>query len=820
MSGRLWSDHPITFEYGPAEGQSEQVKGSADQIDITLIASDETMLGDDLPRIAGIKQITLRRNVNLDMVVEEDDRAMPVAVHCDGVFDYDVQNLVATLNENVEVTRPTHMVGELEQLDRLLCDRLVLQFEEQAEDTIELISREGADRSQNVQTVSGIDHSRMKPAAGLNLNLELRALHALGTDVFLTSDEQDVTAKLQELRYNLKTRTLRLLDDQRVEVKYKEDVLACPDIEMTHDENGVLQTATCLGVGQAWRMNPETGKIVVESSWTDHLVLRPDEEPGLTLLEMSGDARAMQRLQQSGVIGDVMSVWLESSSLKHMDGGVEETNRLPIRRVLAEQTGEDPVAMVSPSLHLMTARLEAVFEERASDEPAQGGGRTSDVFGENPNVNEDDPPVVVTAGEVRAEMTFDPVSQKPDFAEINATSNVHVSRTGASESITTEIGSDGDFSIDCESLILVNGADGHILKLQGQPARIELPRNDRIEGDNILFDRGANRAEVQGAGTLVVHVDRDLDGERLDELLPLTVKWKERMTFDGQNAAFLGETVTTLSDSHLRCEELDVSLNRRIDFSVDRPNTKDTEVQSVHGRHNVLADFYEYSEQTTVKGIRKMDVAEFSFDRETGAFHAKGPGIILDWQKGDGRSLMAAGPRVPPPANEAGDDSALPWNFTQLKFSGDMTGNQLDRYVELENRVEVTHAPVEHALENFSRGEISELNESAKEAVWLGSDRMRLTLVPHSQPDADETISVIAFGNAEVEGQTFGARGHSISYDQSKDLFTLRGNSTDAYIWQQDSPGSPARPQSAKMIQYVPSKQLILTGARSVNLSQ
>ena len=816
-SGRLYSDRPIQFAFGPAEGEAEQVAGRADQIDITLVAGGDSLLGDDLPRIGGIKQITLRRNVNIDMVVEDDGPPTPVAIHCDGTFAYDVQDLVATLSENVNIARPTHDPGQQEQFDRLQCDQLVLQFEERREDD----SDQDPSRPPTIQKVSGVSSSHRKELSGLNLELDLRAVRALGSQVYATSDKNDVTAKLQDLRYDLKTRTLRMLGDERVDVTYRNDLLVCADIELTHNEDGGVQTATCHGSGSAYRFDPETRNPDVESYWNTHLILRPDELNGQTLLEMSGEARVLQRSQESGVMGDVLSVWLESTALDGIDEPSQATERFPIRRVLAEQTGDDPVAMVSPSLHLETKRLEAIFQESADGQTGQRGGRESnDLLGSRSNADANEPPVIVSAGEVQALMTFDPNSEKTDFAEVRASTAVRISRSGPKEQNSDEPGRDGPFSIECENMILVNAADGHILRLLGQPAHINLPRNDRIEGNDILFDRGANRAEVIGPGTLVVHVDRDLDGERLDDLLPLTTKWRERMTFDGQNAAFLKETVTTLSDSVLKCEELEVSLNRAIDFSEDRPNTKNIEVQTVHGRHNVLAEFHEWSERTKVKGIRMMDVADFSFDQETGKFHARGPGTIRDWQKGNGRSPIAVGPSAVSRANETVEDAELPWNYTQLKFAGDMNGNQNDRYVELENRVEVIHAPVEHAMVEFTRGEISDLSESAKNAVWLGSDQMRFTLVPSSEPGADDTMEIIAFGNAEIEGQTFGATGHSISYDQSKELFTLRGGATDAHIWQQDSPGATARRQSAKMIRYIPSKQLILDGTKSINLSQ
>jgi len=826
----LYSNHPVSFAYGPAEGQSEEVRGSADQLDITLITGDDSLLGTDLPRIGGIERIRLRSNVKIELVIDDQQQPLPTLIQCDGQFTYDVVNLVATLDENVEISRPTHATGTAEQFDRLHCDRLELLFEERPAKGGGggVVSADGKDSKRAIQTVGGTSSSRSRVRGGFHLDLQLRALRAHGEEVLLTSDENELTCWMQELRYDVPRRTLGMLHHQdQVKVQHRLDVLACADIEMTHDLDQQIQTATCLGVGQAGRLKRAIDEgefeFEVESSWTEQLILRPDTESGLTLLEMSGDARVIQRSQQSGVVGDKLSVWLESAALQQSRRSERRAGRLPLRRVVAEQTGDDPVAMISPTLHLDTKRLVVDFEEQTAEaingtENEQGEG-LGEGLARRRDANTEEPPVIVTAGEVRVRMTFDPATEKLDFTRIDAITGVQVKRNGNAQAPSDESTSEGPFSIDCEQLIALNPPTGHVLRLQGQPARIRLPRDDSIEGNDILFDRGNNMAEVNGPGELTLLVDHDLDGEQLDKSSPLSVKWRESMTFDGQEATFLGETETILSDSVLMCEELHVHLNQRIDFSNDHPPTDGIDLESVHGWHNVTAEFHEWAGRTLI-GIRKMEVAEFEFNRSRGTFGAKGPGTIYDWQKGNGRSPVAIGPSAVSRANDTVNDSKLPWNYTQLKFAGNMTGNQLDRSVELKDRVEVTHAPVEHALDIFQRGEMNDLTESAKNAVWLGSDRMNFRLIPADSPNADDTLEVIAFGNAEVEGQTFGASGHSISYDQSKERFTLKGGRNEAHIWQQDSLGSTARRHRAKTIQYVPSKQLIIEGGRSTNFSQ
>jgi len=152
----------------------------------------------------------------------------------------------------------------------------------------------------------------------------------------------------------------------------------------------------------------------------------------------------------------------------------------------------------------------------------------------------------------------------------------------------------------------------------------------------------------------------------------------------------------------------------------------------------------------------------------------------------------------------------------------------VDQYVVLEDRVEVMHAPVKRALATFQRNWLSDETdsaqkavESAKNAVWLGSDRMTFTLVPASaSSEGRDLLKVMASGNAEVEAQSFGATGHSISYDESLEQLTLKGGPTDAHIWQQESLSARPRDTFGRTIRYIPSKQLIIEGGTGFRGSQ
>jgi hypothetical protein len=73
------------------------------------------------------------------------------------------------------------------------------------------------------------------------------------------------------------------------------------------------------------------------------------------------------------------------------------------------------------------------------------------------------------------------------------------------------------------------------------------------------------------------------------------------------------------------------------------------------------------------------------------------------------------------------------------------------------------------------------------------------------QPAAME---VEALGNTMVEGQTFTARAHRLSYAAGKDMLVLEGGQRgDAELWYQAAAGKTTSHAAARKIRYWPSTQ-------------
>ena len=100
-----------------------------------------------------------------------------------------------------------------------------------------------------------------------------------------------------------------------------------------------------------------------------------------------------------------------------------------------------------------------------------------------------------------------------------------------------------------------------IARTEENPARVETA-DFVVRGPQVLIDTATQAVDVPGAGTLRFFAAQDLNGEPVDEPMPITVKWDQRMALRGHDnvAMFTGEVHSESETMTLDCKEL------RIDF--------------------------------------------------------------------------------------------------------------------------------------------------------------------------------------------------------------------------------------------------------------
>ncbi|MFG0336094.1 MAG: hypothetical protein ACF8TS_22270, partial [Maioricimonas sp. JB049] len=536
-------------------------------------------------------------------------------------------------------------------------------------------------------------------------------------------------------------------------------------------------------------------------------------------VELAGEARVIQP-RQTGILADRLQLWLDPIVLDaaqreaRASESKDTPTAMPVRR--AEAIGS--VFMSGAEFEVKTDQLTATFE-------------TGPVTGEGSRLNRQQPRQVghtdapaqlddqwrVSCGEIEVALLYDPERRQTELQSIDAGKSVRIAHIPADQVARGDAARAG-IIVNGQSLHAAQGRGGQMqLKLLGQPARLVADEVE-LEGDDIRVDRDASRFDVVGPGVLKLRVNRTLQGQPLDQPEWMDVAWAGSMGFDGQKALFASEVHASVQQTHLYCDEMDVVMSERIDFAAGLPENHEPQVDRVVCRNGVRLESYEYDGSKLI-GLTRSALAEFTLDHTRGKFEGLGPGQIDNWRYGRTRRI-AIEPGAPKPAEPQPPDPSdkLPWEYARVSFAGMIDGDINHRTAVLHDWVQILYAPVARPLEQFVRDQLSSDSESASKAAWLGCDQLRVALRTQSGSD-QEFVQLLGWGNAELEGRLFRALAHEVSFDESKELFTLRGRGDNkAVLYYQERPGARESRAPAQTIQFIPSRSWIkLDGASGIS---
>ena len=416
----------------------------------------------------------------------------------------------------------------------------------------------------------------------------------------------------------------------------------------------------------------------------------------------------------------------------------------------------------------------------------EGGGTK-----EKPTEPDPKTPLSVTADLIRVRSLRE--GDKTELAEVITEGHVHVTQDHAP----------GDVPLDLrgERLHLWNYSESNqVVHVEGQPAHVR-DRGMQIEGPDIHFDRGQNLARVDGAGLLRLPMSKDFQGKPLETPQLLDVFWQEKMEFDGEVAKFFERVRTQLNGSEMRCEEMHVTFANRVSFSDEAPQSQPTDVKFVVCRDGVDMKSHEYEDNRLVE-VRIAKGFEFTIDRSTGRITSQGPGTLMFWRRGNGKRAglePSSGVR----ANRPLATESVEWEYTRIDFAGKMQGNSNDRFTRFRDRVRVLYGPVEHSTDTFDEDSLP------KDGGWMRCHELELTQHPQKKPQKDY-ITMKATDNVELDGRSFHAMAHIVTYDESKGLYVLNGDGKqDAKIWREKKMGAERDAIPAQRMEFNPALNVI-----------
>lgn len=948
---RVWSDNHVDFAYGPHRGNGHSL-----QMDLI---PDEAARAKEKLAVKGFKNIRLRRNVSMDLEFRDGEadsftaqaeptkqtdppkqneplqnvpdskvalKAPPVdpfavdapadkkskkpnskskskpkpptivKVRSAGSFEYVVATNVATFEDEVRVYQPT----EPGKFNSLQSDLMTLYFEPNEDPkalknaAVEAAAPPKVEEEESFKTVDS--------------NLTFRRLVALGQNVILRSETNELIAMMHRLDYDAKNRLAKMSSRDAVRVLQKQSEMQCPQIDLLHKERGEVSHLWARGAGWLQNLDEKTRKIVFAAQWKKELRKLPDPRTGLDLIELESEALVRQPEDKFGLAAEFMRVWLaqaeetKSEKTKPDKPGADEepldpnqpliqnvsansidpdhqkpkakgdkekdkkesdrSNRMRPKRLLALKN----VAIVSPDMQGQAKRLEVWFEpapvipspqtdgppekqsrarlvpavkqipaQTVSTNPAQqqvalgasGSGspikiplappaddEARSAADENSSTKtgkkdkspkkkpKEDGPIEVVSDLIRVKVLTYADRRKSEVSEVWTEGSVVVRQMHAPKELPLHMTGD-------KLHVLNRSRDNQVMTLWGSPAHVR-DRGSHIEGREIFLDRMQNQSRVNGAGLLQLPVNRSLDGQELKEAKLLDVWWSEEMTFDGLNANFFGNVRAVLNNdglrSNMRCEEMEVVLSEKISFidsQSDRAKgeTK-AEVSRVFCKDGVEFDSYKYAESKLTE-VRRGRFAEFEINQTTGDTSGQGPGWIKVWRRGRGKRA-ALTPNASVKANRALKPDASKWEYMRIDFAGTADGNLKQKFNTFKDRVQIIYGPVERSLM------VIKLEDLPKDAGWMRCQSLRITQNEAKGKDQTGYIDLLALGNVELEGRSFNARAESISYDESKGLYTLRSQGRrKATIWRQLQVGGKLSRADAQLMYFIPARNVL-----------
>jgi hypothetical protein len=133
-----------------------------------------------------------------------------------------------------------------------------------------------------------------------------------------------------------------------------------------------------------------------------------------------------------------------------------------------------------------------------------------------------------------------------------------------------------------------------------------------------------------------------------------------------------------------------------------------------------------------------------------------------------------------------------------------MQGNTERSTTTFQESVSIVYGPVAGPTD------VIDADNLPRTGGWLRCDELELTQQP-GQGAERGPIAVVGRGNAEIDGRSenglFHAKAARVSYDQSKELFSMFGDGRrDATFWREQFAGSPRNEVNAQRMEFIPSR--------------
>ena len=733
------------------------------------------------------------------------------------------QHQSASLPDQVSVMRGDEKVGKY---DQLLCEHLELQFRKKEE-----AGRRAPER--RPRSTTGGDRS----------GLEIDTAHATGSLVVLLSDAEDLHAEGTDFTYDARTllSVLKVTSPGASMWAIKEhNVIHARELRIKRFKDGNGQEVTALGPGTLDLFDknaaknakdPDAKKTTQHARWGDKLISSKDGK--FDVLHLTKDAAFLDDANGQELRADDLKVWMQP---REQDGpkktaagaGGKEGSQARPHHVVAQGN----VTARTTEFNIREARRFVVWFKDAppgavppppaKSTPPATAARTGPVTtppvrvpspqGPAPKVaattqpttgpvtikkpgSEPRKPVNLWARSVEAHVLRFP--ERSQLQELRSEGAVHVTQE---PSDPKEKGVD----IQGETLHMTAQPEGNLLTVTGDLARLDLQRM-KIRGPVVNIDQAANKAWVDGIGSLTMESDTDLEGKKLKRTVPMTIYWNKSMYFNGTFAEFHGSIQAEQENSRLACQGLQVFFDKPISLKEGEREGQKAKVDHLVCDQSARTEDITYEKGVPVK-LQALKAPAISADNAEGIVQAAGPGAVRIIQKGTDLatdSAAAGKPQGGPPSRPGQGKDEDSMKLTCVEYADRMLANKKTNVAYFYGTVRVFYKPVEDF--ETARAEEIELGRIFEKKLPEGSMYLRcekLVVRQRPQPKGKATQEMMATGRAEVFSQEFNGRAERISFDEKKDQVIFDGGESGTAILHK-APKFPGRPPTRIIAQKI-----------------
>lgn len=767
---RLWSRQEVQFRIGHNHGRGREM-----QMQFNLDNSNTAANTD--PAMQTVERFELLRDVKLFVQLDSkhflpenspsaqdgtkanqtaDHEASPVEIQCAGAFRLNLDEMAATFNEQVEVIRHHNNTPP----DQLTCDQLTVYFTNKS-------------RAESAL-----------PAAKISNQIEATKIVAQGNPVLVETPATGAKAQGNYLEIELDRQHLILQGNQPVTLTQNSSVLTAMDIDFTAGKEGELGTLKAIGPGRLVTVLAGAKQESLEATWKNSLELQPHKRGHVLSLVGSG---RIQYANTSALQAEKIWLWVDKVSTPEAEG--DKATGQPSAPAWKQFSPHSALAIEKVRLHgeklsAVSDRLEVWFENHPPVDKTLNptdSRKSSSLLGfeSRPSKNSLQPGPSPQNGQpenhyhIRGDLIqltiALPKNGQPSPTNASVSGNVQLVERFAKPSSDAPLTASGDH-------LDLFGADTMqtVVSLTGKPARATA-RAASITGALLQLERGTNRIWVDGAGSMRLPIDRDLQGTALTTPEPLDITWQGKMLFDGQLISFEQHVFAKTKNQQLQTAQLAVILNRRLDLS-ERIERDTVDVAKIACQGGVLLENYSREEGRQISHER-LETKDLIIEQPSGHLRAQGPGTVTSVRRGSASDNPLSLTRTPPPKKSSVEPTSQKRNnenelgYVRIEFFEGLEGNIQDRELTFNEQVHCTYGPVKQWEDQVR---IDPAIGPRGNEVLLTCKQLTVRQMGSSK-SAQRAMEMEALGNAHVDGETFSANGHRLTYTTGKELLVLEG---------------------------------------------